>query len=227
MKKKSDLLLRYESMLHGERGEWFDTEAYEEIALEYEMASMLSDAIKAIETGLKYHPMSEELLTRKAYYLLITGQIEDAENIISVVTDKTEEAQSIRAELRLISGEVDEAIAIIKELLDDNSLQAEHILNVIDLCADYKLYSDLFLSIYNAVERLPYPQKLSVLREFMKILEEESEFQWQLKVVEKILDLDPYSYLDWIKAIELYIYLSETDKAFDAIEYAIAIDPSN
>ena len=140
MSKKTDLLLRYESMLRGESGEWFDTEEYEEIALEYEMTSMLSDAIKAIETGLKYHPMSEELMTRRAYYLLITGRLEEAESVISVVTDKTEEAQSIRAELSLISGDTNGAIAIIKDVLRDESLQAEHILNIIDLCADYKLY---------------------------------------------------------------------------------------
>ncbi len=227
MSKKTDLLLRYESMLRGESGEWFDTEEYEEIALEYEMTSMLSDAIKAIETGLKYHPMSEELMTRRAYYLLITGRIEEAESVISVVTDKTEEAQSIRAELRLISGETDDAIVIIKGVLKDKNLQAEHILNIIDLCADYKLYESTITSIFVAIDRLPRTQKLSVLREFMKILEEESEFQLQVKVVEKILDLDPYSYLDWIKAIELYIYLSDIQKAFDAVEYAIAIEPSN
>ena len=58
-------------------------------------------------------------------------------------------------------------------------------------------------------------------------MEEESEFQWQIKVVEKILDIDPYSYIEWIKAIELYIYLSDIQKAFDAVEYAIAIEPSN
>ena len=227
MSKKTDLLLRYESMLRGESGEWFDTEDYEEIALEYEMTSMLSDAIKAIETGLKYHPMSEELMTRRAYYLLITGRIEEAEEVISVVTDKTEEAQSIRAELSLISGETDDAIAIIKDVLVDKTLQAEHILNIIDLCADYKLYENITPSIFLAIDRLPRTQKLSVLREFMKILEEESEFQWQIKVVEKILDIDPYSYIEWIKAIELYIYLSDIQKAFDAVEYAIAIEPSN
>ena len=227
MSKKTDLLLRYESMLRGESGEWFDTEEYEEIALEYEMTSMLSDAIKAIETGLKYHPMSEELMTRRAYYLLITGRIEEAEEVISVVTDKTEEAQSIRAELCLMSGEIDDAIAIIKDVLIDKTLQAEHILNIIDLCADYKLYENITPSIFVAIDRLPRPQKLSVLREFMKILEEESEFQWQIKVVEKILDIDPYSYIEWIKAIELYIYLSDIQKAFDAVEYAIAIEPSN
>ena len=189
MSKKTDLLLRYESMLRGESGEWFDTEEYEEIALEYEMTSMLSDAIKAIETGLKYHPMSEELMTRRAYYLLITGRIEEAEEVISVVTDKTEEAQSIRAELCLMSGETDDAIAIIKDVLIDKTLQAEHILNIIDLCADYKLYENITPSIFVAIDRLPRTQKLSVLREFMKILEEESEFQWQIKVVEKILDI--------------------------------------
>lgn len=227
MSKKTDLLLRYESMLRGESGEWFDTEEYEEIALEYEMTSMLSDAIKAIETGLKYHPMSEELMTRKAYYLLITGRIEEAENVIAVVTDKTEEAQSIRAELRLISGETDDAITIIKDALRDSALQSEHILNVIDLCADYKLFESTSSSIFYAIDKLPRTQKLCVLREFMKILEEESEFQLQIEAVEKILDIDPYSYIDWIKVIELYIYTSEIQKAFDAIEYAIAIDPSN
>lgn len=227
MNKKTDLLLRYESMLRGEGVEWFDTEDYEEIALEYEMASMLSNAIEAIETGLKYHPMSEELLTRKAYYLLITGQIEEAENIISVVTDKTEEAQSIRAELLLISGDTEKAISIIKDILKEEDIQQEHILNIIDLCADYKLFADTFHSILNANEKLSRTEQLNVLREFMKVLEEESEFKLQIKVVEKILDLDPYSLFEWIKAIELYIYLSDTQKAFDSIEYALAIEPKN
>ena len=117
MSKKTNLLLRYESMLRGESVEWFDTEDYEEIALEYEMASMLSNAIEAIEMGLKYHPMSEELLARKAYFLLIKGQIEEAENLMSIVTDKSDETQLIRVELRLISGDIEEAITLIKELL--------------------------------------------------------------------------------------------------------------
>lgn len=227
MSKKTDLLLRYESMLRGESIEWFDTEEYEEIALEYEMTSMLSDAIKAIEIGLKYHPMSEDLLTRKAYYLLIIGQIEEAENVISVVTHKTEEAQSVRAELLLISGKIDEAIVILLDLLNDDNLEVDHILNIIDVCADYKLYPDISNSIFKAIERFSRTEKLNILREFMRVLEEDSEFQWQIKVVEKILDLDPYSYLEWFKAIELYIYLSEIQKAFDAIEYALAIDPEN
>lgn len=227
MSKKTDLLLRYESMLRGESVEWFDTEDYEEIALEYEMASMLSNAIEAIEMGLKYHPMSEELITRKAYFLLIKGQIDEAENLMSIVTDKSDEAQLIRAELRLISGDIDEAITIIKELLKEESLQTEHLLSVIDLCADYKLYKEILLDIFSSIKKFERTQQLYLLREFVKVLEEESEYRLQLQVVEKILDIDPYSYHEWLRAIELYLYHSDIQKASEAIEYALAIEPEN
>ncbi|MBR2475152.1 MAG: tetratricopeptide repeat protein [Bacteroidaceae bacterium] len=227
MSKKTNLLLRYESMLRGESVEWFDTEDYEEIALEYEMASMLSNAIEAIEMGLKYHPMSEELLARKAYFLLIKGQIEEAENLMSVVTDKSDETQLIRVELRLISGDIDEAITLIKELLKGESLQSEHLLSVIDLCADYKLYKEILLDIFTSIGKFERTQQLYLLREFMKVLEEESEYKLQLQVVEKILDMDPYSYHEWLRAIELYLYHSDIQKAFEAIDYALAIDPKN
>ncbi|MBR4119563.1 MAG: tetratricopeptide repeat protein [Bacteroidales bacterium] len=227
MSKKTDLLLRYESMLRGESVEWFDTEDYEEIALEYEMASMLSNAIEAIEMGLKYHPMSEELLARKAYFLLIKGQIDEAENIMSIVTDKSNETQLIRVELRLISGDIEEAITLIKELLKGGSLQTEDLLSVIDLCADYKLYKEILLDIFNSIKKFERAQQLYLLREFMKILEEESEYKLQLQVVEKILDIDPYSYREWLRAIELYLYDSDIQKAFEAIDYALAIDPEN
>jgi hypothetical protein len=114
MSEKSNLLLRYEKMLRGECREWFDTEDYEEIALEYEMASMLSDALDTIETGLQCHPMSEELMTKKAYYLMVMGRTDESQEVISIVTDKTEESQSIRAELKLIAGEEDKAIDILR-----------------------------------------------------------------------------------------------------------------
>lgn len=227
MSKKTNLLLRYESMLRGESVEWFDTEDYEEIALEYEMASMLSNAIEAIEMGLKYHPMSEDLLARKAYFLLIKGQIEEAENLMSIVTDKSDEIQLIRVELRLISGDIEEAITLIKELLKGESLQSEHLLSVIDLCADYKLYKEILLDIFTSIGKFERTQQLYLLREFMKVLEEESEYKLQLQVVEKILDIDPYSYHEWLRAIELYLYHSDIQKAFEAIDYALAIDPKN
>ena len=227
MSKKTNLLLRYESMLRGESVEWFDTEDYEEIALEYEMASMLSNAIEAIEMGLKYHPMSEELLARKAYFLFIKGQIEEAENLMSIVTDKSDETQLIRVELRLISGDIEEAITLIKELLKGESLQSEHLLSVIDLCADYKLYKEILLDIFTSIGKFERTQQLYLLREFMKVLEEESEYKLQLQVVEKILDIDPYSYHEWLRAIELYLYHSDIQKAFEAIDYALAIDPKN
>lgn len=226
MSEKSNLLLRYEKMLRGECREWFDTEDYEEIALEYEMASMLSDALDVIETGLQCHPMSEELMTKKAYYLMVMGRTDESQEVISVVTDKTEESQSIRAELKLIAGEEDKAIEILRDSLLNLSLQPGQILNIIDLCVDYTLYDDISSYIFIAIDKLSRTDKLNVLREFLKLTEEEEEYKWQLILIEKILDLDPYSYNEWIKIIELHIYFSDIDKALDAVDYALAIDPT-
>lgn len=227
MSKKSDLLLRYENKLRGDSAEWFDSDEYEDIALEYEMAMMPDKALQAIETGLKYYPMSENLLIRKAYYYMLTGEIEEAKDTISIVTDIGEESQLVRAELMLIENEVSKAIKIIADILEKDNLRSETILSIIDLCADYKLYDDLCHKLFNTIQKLQRSQRLTLLREFLSILEEESEIKWQAEVVELILDLDPYSISDWIKCIEIHIYQSEIEQARKAIEYALAIEPSN
>lgn len=227
MSNKSDLLLRYEKMLRGEGSSWFDADEFDDIALEYEMSSKLEDALLSIETGLKYHPSSQELKTRKAYYLLVLGKVEEARDVMSEVTTLDDDAQCIRVELLLIDGNIDTAVDIVKHLLNAPNITSDFILNIIDICADYKLFSDLFLSIISAINNIESQQQLPILRDFISILEELSETEMQAQIIEKILDKEPYSLPDWIKAIETYILLSDLPKALDAIEYALVIDATN
>ncbi|MEG1643800.1 MAG: tetratricopeptide repeat protein [Bacteroidales bacterium] len=224
MSKKTELLLRYEKMLKGEIGCYFDTDEFDEIAFEYEMLSTPEDALQAIEQGLKFHPDSQTLMTRRAYYLLMLGRTDEARDVIGNVEAKTEDSMSVKAEIYLIDGKKQEAEKIMSKLLTAKDMTADICLNMADLCSEYDLFDNLLPNILKAAIVLPAAPRLSLLRELVNMLDEHGEDMGQPEVYEMILDIDPYSSSDWISAARAYMCAQKPDKAIEAADFAATIN---
>lgn len=224
MSKKTELVHRYEKMLRGEIGCYFDADEFDEIAFEYEMSELPEDALQAIEYGLKFHPSSEELQTRRAYYLLMLGRNEEAKEAIGQVHDDTQDSMSVRAEVLLIDGKKDEARKIITALLSSKGVTADICLNMADLCSDYDLFGELLPDILKAASHIPSVPRLSLLRELVNMLDERGDNMGQPAVYEMILDIDPYSASDWICAAKAYMDARDPEKAIEAADFAATIN---
>ncbi len=128
-----ELLQRYEqSMARNESG-YFDVEELEEIADYYLQRNRTKDSSRAVELGLRLHPMSSELLIRRAR---IYFALEDYQRAMQVVrrieaTEKNDvEVLMLKAALYISMEQTREAIELYNRLIDENPDETE------DICFD-------------------------------------------------------------------------------------------
>ncbi|HRR62314.1 MAG TPA: hypothetical protein P5071_00575, partial [Paludibacteraceae bacterium] len=69
----NEIIHRYEQFLSGKASGYFDIEEFENIAEYYLQKGRTKDSSRAIEFGIKLHPTSNELKTKRAKIYLASG----------------------------------------------------------------------------------------------------------------------------------------------------------
>lgn len=224
---KGELLSRYEKMLRGEAGYYFDAEEFDEIASEYEDSGSLENALRAVENGLRFHPDSDMLLAKHACYMLSFGRTEEARESVSRVNVDNEESYSAKIELLFNDGNVGEGISLMKQWLDMPDITTDRCLDALDLCVDFNVDRLPLSMILDAAGRLPSAQRLDLFNEFICVMEESGYAKDRYAVYEKILDMEPLSQKYWKEASLAYMDAGRFAKAIEAADYAAALSPDD
>lgn len=225
--RNADLLSRYEKMLRGESGCYFDADEFDEIALEYENSGSMDDALLAVENGLKFHPESDILLAKRACYLLSLGRVEEARETVARVHIDNEESYSAKIELLFNDGNFEKGFSLMHRWLDMPDITVERCLDALDLCIDFNVARLPLAMILRYAGRLPVVQRKELLLEIIATLEESGYAGERYAVYEKILDIEPFSKKYWKEASLAYMDAGNHAKAIEAADFAIAISPDD
>lgn len=229
------LLKRYETMKASGIGDYFEPDELTDVAEYYATNDRMPEAEEAIECALTIHPGSTDPLIFKARTHMLNGNLEEAYRIADSITDREDrEVTFLYAELLINENRVSEAKELlVSKLYEEGETPEEHLMtsqDFIDLFDDYELYAES-LQIAEADMQLAEAQEWGKkdMHTLLGMLYEcyycENRKQDAILILNRLLDDDPYNLSWWLAVGDLYNQTEQYDKAIDAFDYMLAIDP--
>jgi len=118
--ESNDLIKRYEQFLEGNGSGYFDVEELESIVDFYLRKGRTKDSSGALEFGLKLHPGSSVLKTKRAKIYLVVGDVQKAYRILTSLSDTGDyELKLLKVEALSRLGRNKEAFMLCQNILDD------------------------------------------------------------------------------------------------------------
>ena len=226
---KDPLVSQYEQNKFLGIKKYYDVDQFSQIIDYYYFSQDLQRAQEAVEDALSIHPASFELLLRKARVLIELKEYELAINLLNFLT--TESPQE--SELFLLLGfsyaslgMLNKAELSFKKLLDLAEDKKEFISFLNDIAYIYfslKNYQKAY-KYYSRAYKLD-PTDYHLLYEMAFCLEKQDKNEDSRDLYLKYLKHNPYSKLAWYNLGVVYLKLKAQDKAMEAFDFALAIDP--
>lgn len=220
--KKSELLLRYESMVNNHTSGYFDTDEIDEISFQYELDDEFQKALDVVEYGLCLHPDNPELNLKKVKYLLQLDRMEDADALLGKLPLDSEMALLLQTELFLVQSDLDSALSVIDTLLSSEDLTLDACFDVIDLLLDFASLDHISGFVSRAVALFPEGEA-DLYRELAAIYEAREEYGQVVDIYNRLLDKDPYSVADWFNLAKVQALQKDYYSAVDACDFALTI----
>ena len=225
---KHALIHRFENMLKEDRVEYFDVNEFVDIIDYYLDYFQNSQAINAIDLALKFHPLSAEILVKKAQSLLLKSDLNKAADVLRLAQslDKT------NAEIYIYWG--------VYYLKRGQKLQAKRSFAEAIATADKELKFDIYYIIARAYrsedmmeEAIRYlveinemePDNNDIVLELASCYHDIDDFEEEIKIYDQILDKEPFEELVWHQKGNAHWELGQINNAIEAFEFSIAIDP--
>ena len=222
-----DVLKRYREMLIRHSSSFFDLDEYECLIDYFVEQFNFKDAIKAVNLAIKQHPYASSMKWKYVQLLIETGKPAKALGVIKSISDSESSnfelflakgiALNLTGKHREAQSEFIQAIQLCDENKDEVSYNIAQSYMQIGLTSQaikyllqaYKYNEDNILVLYDLAlnyEKLDCPEK-SIL------------------YYNKYLDLDPFAEHVWNNLGLLYSGLDDIEKACEAFDLAIAINP--
>lgn len=217
-----EVLKRYESILQGDGG-FLDADDYADVAEFYLASGDERKAREAAEHGVDVFPDSLPPLAVLARIELSANHVDKAEAIIERAENKDElEYQYVLAEIMIVKGEVEQAEQFLSSLeIDDEPDEV-----ALDIAAIYIDHNEFKLArkwLDKVKDRtLPDVQDFEA-----HILTGEGRYEEGEKVVNNMLDEDPYSAEHWNHLASVQYQKADYEASIESSEFALAIDSNN
>lgn len=217
-----EVLHQYESILQEGDG-FLDADDYADVAEFYLAKGDERKAREALERGTSIFPDALPPLAVLARIELDANHIDKAEKLLERVTDKdAPEYQYVQAEIMIAKGHVQEAEQFLSELeIDDEPDEV-----ALDIAAIYIDHNEFQLArkwLDKVKDRnLPDVQDFEA-----HILTGEGRYDEGEKVVNDMLDEDPYSAEHWNHLASVQYQKADYNASIESSEFALAIDSTN
>lgn len=221
----SELIKRYEEMLKTQGSEFFDLHELIDIAQYYETQGEINSAIEVLNYALKIYPGNVDILSKLALCMYWTGEMDKAYDIISTLPMINDFAIKAKADILFGKGEIAEARELIFKIVNDPQMDVIDCLEALDILGEHELYADALEAIQIVISRFGYSD--DVVEEYFYFNSELERFEDNANFLNNLLDKDPYNIENWCKLARTYGALHQPDKALDACEFALAIDPEH
>ncbi len=222
------LMARLEKMLEGDGYSFFDVEEFEDLIEFQFFFGDLERAEKTIALALEQHPSTMSLLVKQAQLLLWTDKGENALNLLSTVEaidPRNADIFRTRGAIYSQMNRHDDAIeelnkaAEADESEDVGMIYMEIANEYMTLCQYEKAIEHFHLAITNDFAMDNVLTELSVCYDLGNRLDE------GIAYFEEFINENPYNADAWLSLGLLLYRLELYEKAIEAHDYALAIDP--
>ena len=224
-----DLLAKYEGMAESHTPTYFDAEELTDIAEYYASQGEEQKAEEAIDFALRLHPNNTDALVFKSRSLCIKGKLSEAYQVMNLIEDPSDrEVQFLKADLLMEEHRLEEAEFIYQELAQSEGEFFDVLLDIAltYMDANQKDYAFLWIDKlrqkgYNETNNQKFRDAWCDYCMTFGCPEQATQ-AFQLS-----LDEQPYSIPHWNGLAKCYFAQNETEKAMEAVDFALAIDENN
>lgn len=219
---QKSLIKRYKEGLACGKVPYFDAEEFEEIILYYEEKEKLTEAEEAIDHALVFHRHDDNILAHKAKILLTFEKDEEAKTLLDSLSDSSDFVLLVKAEYWLTMDELENALIYLEKVMTMFHDDPYTYLDLSDLLSSY---DEVELAIEHLHKGLKlFPENELLLRELSLLNEQALQWKENIAILNKLIDIDPYSVTYWVSLANNYNALKEYDKAREACEFALSIN---
>ncbi len=223
------LVKKYEQTKTAGKNKYFDVDEFVEIIDFYYFEQKFSQAYTAVEDGLRIHPDSYDLLLRKSRILIEFKQYDQAIKILKYLLAQ----DSSETEIYLLLGfayteknkfsKAEHYFMQLLKLTDDLDDKLIFLRNIAQIYFNKKNYSIAY-KYYQIIHRIN-PKDTNVLYDMAFCLERQNRNKESRDLYIKYLQKNPFSKTGWYNLGVVYTKLEELNKAIEAFDFALSIDP--
>lgn len=220
------LVQQFEEMWEKDSVGYFEVGSFVRL-LEYYDKKDRKDMVEAIiETALSQHPTSAQLLIRQANFLFEADKIDEALEVLekTALVDAGEiEQYFLKAEILTFQRKYQEAqIELDKSLAYANELDFYDILlQRANIYEDEGNFDEMFEVLKDAM--LLNPKGEEALNRMWLTVELSEKYDESIKLHNKILDKNAYSYQSWFNLGHAYFCKKQYQQAIEAYDFAFTI----
>nr|WP_321331327.1 tetratricopeptide repeat protein [uncultured Bacteroides sp.] len=217
------LIDRYEEMKKKNKNVYLEADALIEIASAYRNDGQDDNALSVLEYGLMLHPGNTDILIEKVYFYIDKNMLPEASSTFNEIADVfSRDVKILKAELCLNEKNIEEANAIFNELEDKEEIDT--IFEFANLYLESNYIKEALSLLEPMISEDNSEELISLLAECYNLNE---QYDLAIEWFNKLIDLDPYDVSSWIMLSDIYIEIKQYDKALEAADFALAIDPKN
>ena len=218
-----ELLAKYADMLDNHTSVYFEADEITLLAEFYASMGNIKASEEVVDYGLSLHPDNLDILIFKCHNLIAKGNTNDAQCILNTITDQNDyEVRLLQAELYLAQKRTQEADALLDQLYQDEK-DIDTMLDIAHVYMDDHQKKKGPLLAGKGIQRSSGKHR--------KILEEMASYHFSfgnpeeaVKLYNQLLDEAPYTLDFWHNLIRCYIRMYQSEKAMEAIDFAMAIE---
>jgi tetratricopeptide (TPR) repeat protein len=181
--------------------------------------------LQVIFAAVRYFPDSDELMQRRAYFLLEDLSMSDT--ALSIAENRHEDSalwELLVLRVKRPSGqEAADAMSAILNRYDD--YDDETIIQLVTTFSELGLLD--WLKDHKDVVQQRCRFKDTFLYELAQEAEEQGDCKYAAKLLTELTDMEPFNSTYWHMLSQEYINIGDYDNALSSIEYAVAISPDS
>ena len=223
----SALLQRYITSRREGKNVYFDADEIDELLDSFEDSDDFTYYDEVLALGLKLHPYNTEIKIRQCRAYIFHEQYDKALTLIESIIEKdNQDLDMLRMECFIMKNRYDKVIEHIETLIND---QCEYLESIFEYIAPLLGDMEMNTAAHDFVNRglMIFPENLILLDELCYNLEIEGNIQEAIKISNRLIDKNPYSYEYWFTLGRLHSINGEFDKAIEAFDFALTCDNSD
>lgn len=218
------LVERYEEMLNSGKSIYFDAGEFDDLAEYYDAIEATSIAESVVDKGLRIHPSNQQLLLKKAKFIMHKGQYNETLDFLnSHFTGYDLDFYLLKIECLLYLDLYAEAVELTTEAINEETNEEEILYSELGFIYTENDHFDEGINFFQKSLSINANNE-EVLTELSYAYEMKNDFDSAIVTCNKLLDINPYSHDIWISLGKLYSLQEKYENAIDAFEFAATID---